>query len=65
MPSKELKQLRLDIAKSYYVNNLKTTSPNEFEKLALKSFDIANVFIKVYKEVAKDKPLPESAYLKG
>ena len=53
MQSKELVMIRLEIAKSYYIEHLASTHPNEFENLACKSFELADVYVKVYKETAK------------
>lgn len=67
MISKEETQLRLEIAKSYYLCNLTCTSPNEYEVFARKSFDLADTFLKVYKEIGatKESHIPSSAYMKG
>ncbi len=62
---KELEQLRLEIAKCHYVKNLNSTAPNDYENLARKSFELADVFVKVYKETTKDTTIPASAYTKG
>ena len=65
MSSKELDQLRLEIAKCHYLNNLNSTSPGEFEDLARESFELADIFVKVYKETTKGTTIPASAYMKG
>ncbi len=65
MSSKELEQLRLEIAKCHYVKRLNSTAPNDFENLARKSFELADIFVKVYKETTKGSAIPASAYLKG
>ena len=62
---KELEQLRLEIAKSYYVGNLNTTPPTGYKELALKSFNLAEVFVKVYEDIKKESPIQASAFVKG
>ena len=65
MSSKELEQLRLEIAKYYYVEHVYSTASNEYENLARESFELADVFVKVYKGTTKGSAIPASAYLKG
>ena len=65
MSSKELDQLRLEIAKCHYLNNLNSTASNEYENLARESFELADTFFKVYKETTKGTTIPTSAYMKG
>ena len=65
MSSKELEQLRLEIAKFYYVEHVYSTSPGEFENLARHSLELADIFVKVYKETTKGTTIPTSAYMKG
>ena len=65
MSSKELDQLRLEIAKCHYLNNLNSTASNEYENLARHSLELADIFVKVYKETTKGTTIPASAYMKG
>lgn len=65
MSSKELEQLRLEIAKCHYVKNHRSTAPDDFENLARKSLELADIFVKVYKETTKGTTIPASAYMKG
>lgn len=65
MSSKELEQLRLEIAKYYYVEHVYSEVPTEYENLARNSFELADIFVKVYKETTKGSAIPASAYLKG
>lgn len=65
MSSKELEQLRLEIAKYYYVEHVYSETPTKYENLARKSFELADVFVKVYKETTKGSAIPASAYMKG
>ena len=65
MSSKELEQLRLEIAKYYYVEHVYSTASNKYEDLARKSFELADIFVKVYKETTKGTTIPASAYMKG
>ena len=65
MQSKELGQLRLEIAKYLYVKDLCSTAPDDYKKLARKSFELADVFVNVYEETTKGTALPATAYMKG
>jgi hypothetical protein len=65
MQLNELERLRIEIAESYYVKHLDSTSPEEFENLARKSLEHAEVFVKVYKEMSNGSAIPTSAYVKG
>lgn len=65
MTSKELEQLRFEIAKCHYVKHLYSTALNDYENLARKSFELADVFVKVYEETTKGTAIPASAYMKG
>ena len=61
----QLELFRLEIAKTYYVKHSYSTAPNEYENIARKSFKLADVFVKVYKEALNGTTTPASAYVKG
>ena len=43
MPSEELEQLRLEIAKYYYVEHVYSETPTKYENLARESFELADI----------------------